>query len=1077
MLAANTTYFVVFECGHQTSFCAEMQRTSSDAEDAGAASGWSIGDGGHSYSGTRWNLFTHAIRIGVKGSAKTAAANTAATGTPTISGTTQVGKTLTAVTTGISDTDGLDTVAWMYQWMRVDSDGTSNPVNVGTDSETYEIQSADLGKRLKVRVSFADDVGNQETLTSAATGTVTAPVPEITIARQAASVTEGTAARFTVSASPAPVVNLDVSLSVADAAGLGDFVASGDEGSKMVTISAGAASATYSVPTVGDAVDEPNGSVTVSLGTGTGYTLGTAASASVTVNDNDAEPSVSVTRPSVTEGNMGTVTLDFVVSLSGLSAYPYRCNTLDEDSRTTATPSTDTVTGDYEPKDDNALSFLTSQTLTFSVTVNGDTVSERNEKVLVRCRRGTLAGVTISGTITDDEPITASITAGTSPVTEGTAAEFTIKLSKGPPSAVMVKYTVAEASGSDFVATANEGEKMVNFTAAPGDTSPQKTVNVPTVNDRQVEDPATVTATLAAGTGYTVASAPNNAASVTVNSEDTNASPVIGGSSAFSVDENDTSVTRITATDADSDDTARAYSVSGGADASKFEISSSGALAFKTAPDWENPTDVASMSPQDGAGNNVYVVTVRVTSGTGGRALSTDKTLKVTVDDVDEPPGAPSPMITTSTPRTLAVEWAAPTNTGPTITDYGVRYRKGSSGDFTDHSHSGTGLTTTITGLDPNSSYQVQVRATNAEGSSAWTSGQTTGMTAMDRPPVLTVTVTTPSVAENQTAVPTALSATDPDMGDGITGWSLGGVDASKFSISDSGALTFSPAPDHDRPADVLSTNPQNDAGNNEYIVTVIVKSGVTGRELSDSETLTVTVTNVPEAPGTPSPTVTASTPTTLDIEWAEPANNGPEIDDYDVRYKLDTADDSAFVNLASHAGTTKVTTRTATITGLTPSMEYVVEVRARNPEGDGAWGSVTRETLEDNAPTFAAGTPTAFTVNENDTEVHEFEASDGDPGDMVLSYGVSGPDGEKFDITDQGALTFKTAPDYENPTDDGRNRGVQRHGYGEQRRYGPDARREPADHRQGEGRGRGAGRSVADDHAAQTQDSHGCVG
>ena len=49
-----------------------------------------------------------------------AAANTPATGAPTITGTAQVGQTLTAGTTGIMDADGLTNVSYTYQWIRVD---------------------------------------------------------------------------------------------------------------------------------------------------------------------------------------------------------------------------------------------------------------------------------------------------------------------------------------------------------------------------------------------------------------------------------------------------------------------------------------------------------------------------------------------------------------------------------------------------------------------------------------------------------------------------------------------------------------------------------------------------------------------------------------------------------------------------------------------------------------------------------------------------------------------------------------------------------------------------------------------
>ena len=105
-------------------------------------------------------------------SAATAAAeakpNTPATGQPNISGTAQVGETLTADTSGIADDDGLDNVAFSYQWLADDSNIS------GATGETYTLADADEGKAMSVKVSFSDDRGNEETLTSAATVVVAA---------------------------------------------------------------------------------------------------------------------------------------------------------------------------------------------------------------------------------------------------------------------------------------------------------------------------------------------------------------------------------------------------------------------------------------------------------------------------------------------------------------------------------------------------------------------------------------------------------------------------------------------------------------------------------------------------------------------------------------------------------------------------------------------------------------------------------------------------------------------------------------------------------------------------------------
>ena len=100
--------------------------------------------------------------------------NSPATGAPTISGTAQVGETLTANTTGVADADGLSSVQYEYQWLADDSDIS------GATNATYTlVDSEDEGKAIKVQVSFTDDAGhNEESLASAATDAVACGAPD-----------------------------------------------------------------------------------------------------------------------------------------------------------------------------------------------------------------------------------------------------------------------------------------------------------------------------------------------------------------------------------------------------------------------------------------------------------------------------------------------------------------------------------------------------------------------------------------------------------------------------------------------------------------------------------------------------------------------------------------------------------------------------------------------------------------------------------------------------------------------------------------------------------------------------------
>ena len=89
--------------------------------------------------------------------------NTPAAGQPLIEGEARVGQTLTVDTSGVQDQDGLENASFSYQWLGDDAE------IAGATGSTYTLADADAGKTIKVRVSFTDDEGNDETLTSAAT--------------------------------------------------------------------------------------------------------------------------------------------------------------------------------------------------------------------------------------------------------------------------------------------------------------------------------------------------------------------------------------------------------------------------------------------------------------------------------------------------------------------------------------------------------------------------------------------------------------------------------------------------------------------------------------------------------------------------------------------------------------------------------------------------------------------------------------------------------------------------------------------------------------------------------------------
>ena len=115
-------------------------------------------------------------------------ANTPATGDPIIDGVAQVEETLTADTSAIADEDGLASVSYHYQWIRTDGGADADIANA--TGSTYTLAAADRGKTVKLKVTFIDDRGNSETLTSAATKEVS-PKPQFLVSNLGVNVGTG----------------------------------------------------------------------------------------------------------------------------------------------------------------------------------------------------------------------------------------------------------------------------------------------------------------------------------------------------------------------------------------------------------------------------------------------------------------------------------------------------------------------------------------------------------------------------------------------------------------------------------------------------------------------------------------------------------------------------------------------------------------------------------------------------------------------------------------------------------------------------------------------------------------------
>ena len=352
--------------------------------------------------------------------------------------------------------------------------------------------------------------------------------------------------------------------------------------------------------------------------------------------------------------------------------------------------------------------------------------------------------------------------------------------------------------------------------------------------------------------------------------------------------------------------------------------------------------------------------------------------------------------------------WAAPTNTGPAITGYDVRYRTVGSVSWTPGPGPGPGTNrqATIDKLTGAQAYEVQVRAVNSEGRSGWSASERGTPTANQDPAITTNKAQ--SVTENTADI--GLAATNDD--DGALQWAVtGGADEALFDVtvdpgdSKKATLSFDTAPDFENPADTDSDN--------VYVVTVSVTDA---HGATDTETFTITVTNAVEVPDAPdAPTVTPGV-LKLGVVWAAPTNTGrPAITGYEVQYRV--------------RGSSGVWTpgpgpgpdRQATIDKLTGAQAYEVQVRAVNAEGRSGWSASTSGTPTVNQNP-AITTNAAQSVTENTADVGLGATND---DDGVLAWAITGgADEDLFTVTvdptdsKKATLSFDTAPNFENPAD-----------------------------------------------------------
>ncbi len=492
---------------------------------------------------------------------------------------------------------------------------------------------------------------------------------------------------------------------------------------------------------------------------------------------------------------------------------------------------------------------------------------------------------------------------------------------------------------------------------------------------------------------------------VTVTVTDLNeADPEVSGSATLSVREN-TMSTLYTYSARDMDrDTKITWSVRG-TDSDDLTIteddSGRGMLTFSSGPDHEQPSDSNS--------DNVYEITVVASDGTNEGTLD----VTITVTNVNEGPeisGRDTLTVSENDESVLATYSAIdPEDTGAEITRWSVTGRDG--GDFTidedgDLTFRSPPDYERPADSDRDNVYEVTVRA--SDGQVYGTYDVSVTVQAVDEAPVFqSGSRDSFSYRENGTSTLYTYRATDPEGAD--VSWSLGGTDGGDFAIttdsSGRGVLSLEEPPDYDDPAD--------DDQDNVYEVTVVA-TDQTGH--AANLPVTVTVTDVNEGPA-----VSGS------AEYTVRENHDAALGTYTARDPEDpTLEITRWSVSGSDGGDFKIDEDGELSFRHPPDYErpadgnrdnvYEVTVRASDGSYYGSFDvTVTVEAV--NEPPDITG-DVEITYRENDAKALEtYRATD--PEKTDITWGLSGLDAGAFSISETGVLTFRNAPDYEDPADD----------------------------------------------------------
>ena len=343
--------------------------------------------------------------------------------------------------------------------------------------------------------------GGQDTL--AVTGTIDDDDdPEVTASFGAAtySVVEGAAVSVTVTLSPDPEREVTIPLTVTPDGG----TTSADYGGvpASVVFASGDTERSFTVSATDDQVDDAGKRVILSFDDDDlpeRVTAGTIDTSVVSIDDNDVAPELSIADATLEEADAD---LQLTVSLHNAAAPELGSGRPVTVAYTVADVTAEAGT-DYTPVAAGTLTFAPGETgKTIAVPVLDDDLNEADETLTVTLSppadpatplHATLTDATATATITDDDTLTAAVTAATPAVTEGDQAPFPVALTGGTSTApVAVTYTIGGSAtpGDDY--TVPSGTLTLAAGAASG------TIVILTTPDEVLDPSETLVVTLSA---------------------------------------------------------------------------------------------------------------------------------------------------------------------------------------------------------------------------------------------------------------------------------------------------------------------------------------------------------------------------------------------------------------------------------------------------------------------------------------------------------------------------------------------------------------------------------------------------